>query len=436
MTRLLVGTSIRGRVVRIALLWALLVLVAATAGLNAIGRLPAPLADLAEEYALVGAALSFSGPVATALGILLTGCSLVVLGGINRSLAHITATLRMMALGRLDAPVSVPDVTELGQLAMFANELADDLRETKLRLGGALTQHSDNEARIGEAYAKLDEREIRFRTLVQHGSDLILILGAQGEIRYASESASRICGRAPQDLLLTDVNAIVHPDDAQLLHEAITSSLESSGLSTNVDVRVRHLDGTWQHLACVIRNLTDQPTIGGLVLNGRDVTERKILEDELARQAFYDGLTGLANRALLMDRLRHMLASADRVGNPGSAIFLDIDRFKVVNDSLGHDAGDQLLVAIGERLISVGRLGDTVARLGGDEFVVLLENSDEEDARVVAERIIRVFEKDVQIDGRAVFVTLSAGVAVTTSPYLTPEDLLRNADVGSTKRRR
>ena len=132
-------------------------------------------------------------------------------------------------------------------------------------------------------------------------------------------------------------------------------------------------DGSWRYLEAIGSNLLDHPTIAGIVVNSRDVTERKAFEDQLARQAFFDPLTGLPNRVLFMYSIEHALAGARRNNIGVAVMFLDLDGFKGVNDTLGHLVGDQLLIAFGQRLRSCVRPGDTVARLGGDEFTILLE---------------------------------------------------------------
>ncbi len=160
-----------------------------------------------------------------------------------------------------------------------------------------------------------------------------------------------------------------------------------------------------------------------------DVTERKVLEKQLRHQAFHDPLTGLPNRALFMDRLQHALARAKRREDSFAVLFLDLDRFKSINDSLGHEVGDELLVAVAERLQACLRPGDTAARLGGDEFLVLLEDiANASDATQIAERIAWELQLPFAVGGREVFTTPSIGIALSTSGQNRTEDLLRDAD--------
>ena len=191
-----------------------------------------------------------------------------------------------------------------------------------------------------------------------------------------------------------------------------------------------HADGQWRTVDVVITNLLDEPDVGAIVLNGRDVTERHALEQELNHQAFHDTLTGLANRALFLDRLSHAMDRGDRGADPVAVLFLDLDDFKTVNDSFGHPAGDQLLVAVAERIRSATRPGDTVARFGGDEFAVLVESGTmPEAAEAVAERITEALAPTFRVQTNDVAMRASIGIALGQRPQETPDDLLRDADL-------
>ncbi|HKP51684.1 MAG TPA: EAL domain-containing protein [Chloroflexia bacterium] len=169
--------------------------------------------------------------------------------------------------------------------------------------------------------------------------------------------------------------------------------------------------------------------VGGLAIIC-DITERRNLQEQLSHKAFHDDLTGLSNRALFMDRLMHALARSSRREDSVAVLFLDLDDFKVINDSLGHKSGDQLLIEMGERLKRCVRTDDTVARLGGDEFTVLLEDiPDLNTAVITAERIAEQLQLPFNLEGHEVFVTTSLGIAISASGSREPEDLLRNADV-------
>jgi diguanylate cyclase (GGDEF)-like protein len=191
-----------------------------------------------------------------------------------------------------------------------------------------------------------------------------------------------------------------------------------------------HLDGQWRIVNVVMTNLFDEPDVGAIVLNSRDVTERHALEQELNHQAFHDTLTGLANRALFFDRLSHAMDRSARENNSVAVLFLDLDDFKTVNDSFGHPAGDQLLVEVAKRIRSATRPGDTVARFGGDEFAVLVEAGFMPvAAQEVAERIIDALNPTFRVLTNDVAMRPSIGIAIADRPLETPDDLLRDADL-------
>jgi len=194
--------------------------------------------------------------------------------------------------------------------------------------------------------------------------------------------------------------------------------------------RVRHRDGTWRQFEVVNASLLDHDAVRGVVATLRDVTERRALERELEHQAFHDRLTGLANRALFRDRLEHALARRNRNQHPVAVLLLDLDDFKVVNDSLGHAVGDRLLVMVADRLRGRLRASDTTARLGGDEFAVLLdEPAAADEATRVAERLIEALAAPYQLDGRELFGRASIGVALAARTGQPPDELLRDADM-------
>jgi diguanylate cyclase (GGDEF)-like protein len=190
-----------------------------------------------------------------------------------------------------------------------------------------------------------------------------------------------------------------------------------------------HQDGTWRDFEMACTNLTADPTVAGLVLNGRDISERKALEEQLTHQAFHDPLTGLANRALFEDRVNQALTRGERRGTELAVLFLDLDDFKTVNDSLGHHAGDRLLSATAERLHTALRSSDTVARLGGDEFAVLLEEVGDTDVERTAERVVQALREPFEIEGQSIFITASTGIALTSAGPTTTSELLRGADM-------
>lgn len=280
-----------------------------------------------------------------------------------------------------------------------------------------------------QAEAALRQSEDRFRSLVQNSSDLMTILGTDGVVLWHSPSVERVLGYPLDALNGTSLYDLAHPEDAPRLAASFALCAADPSARATVDFRCRHRDGSWRYLEAIGSNLLNHPTVGGIVVNSRDVTERKAFEDQLARQAFFDPLTGLPNRVLFMYSIEHAMAGARRNKLGVAVMFLDLDGFKWVNDSLGHLVGDQLLIAFGQRLKSCVRPGDTVARLGGDEVTVLLEDIPHVgEAERVARRILERLRTPFHFEGRDLYVGTSIGIAFGTLGEVQPPDLLRFAD--------
>ncbi|MDQ1478846.1 MAG: hypothetical protein QOE62_4075, partial [Actinomycetota bacterium] len=467
----------------------------------------------------------------------------------------------------------------------LSNQLDDPV------IGGVVVNvHDITERR--EAAASVAAAEARFRTLVQHAADGIIILDLDARCQYVSPSYERLTGQSEADLLGNFVRQHVHPDDTEKVGRAWTRMLEQPDETTHALVRVRHADDRWHWQEASISNRLADPTIAGIILNVRDVSERKALDDLLAEEshilemiawgerletvldrvatltgvyaearyclirllegdalrlvaapglpaeawevvenltidsplasgraakdrgetfvdyagtgpdteaipdvavalgirstwavpielpnrvavagtltllfdtddvdrdrirallervvslaavaieqarareeleyrAYHDALTGLPNRALLNDRLTHALQRSERDGTAVVVLFLDLDRFKLVNDSLGHDAGDRLLSQVAQRMLEGLRASDTVARLGGDEFVVVVEDiKDDLEIHAAAERVAAILEAPFEVDTQTLFVSASIGVSVAHAGADAAE-LLREAD--------
>ncbi|MBI2708119.1 MAG: EAL domain-containing protein [Actinobacteria bacterium] len=403
-----------------------------------------------------------------------------------------------------------------------------------------------------EAIEGLDASERRFRKLVQNGSDLILVVDDQACIRWISPAVTRVLGLDPEEITGRLTTEFLHPDDVAAVLDSLEAQTEGGRPTATAVGRVRAADGTWRTLGMLATDLSDDPDVGGILINARDITDdiaaqarslrlssiveaandligiydirsrrvalnaaareflglpddaeqtlealmerlppnftahwrneiapalqqsgswsgemsglnrtgepvalswsitahgadisepdaisfiardirdRKALEHRLEHQATHDPLTGLPNRTLVLDRLRVALARTLRRGGEVAVLFADLDDFKVVNDSLGHEMGDRLLEVLASRLVSAVRPGDTVGRFGGDEFVVVCEDVDgHESASLVAERLAETLTQPVGLDGTEVVVSASVGIALASQASTTAEDLLRDAD--------
>jgi len=294
---------------------------------------------------------------------------------------------------------------------------------------GEMMAWVSHQLRVAQATFLQRRVEERFRSLVQNASDVLLVLDNAGVIRYGSPALERVLGYRVKDRIGRSALENVHPDEVGWVASVLKEVLESPGAEKTIELRVRDAQDVIHVMEATGKNLLDDPNVEGLLVTLRDVTERKALEEQLKHQAFHDPLTGLANRVLFIDRVEHALARSARTPHSLAVLFLDIDDFKTVNDSLGHGAGDQLLVVVAQRLRSVLREGDTAARLGGDEFAILLEDADEEAPTQVAERILTALRRPAAVQHRELSTRASIGVALRASPKQSAEELLRNADI-------
>ena len=280
--------------------------------------------------------------------------------------------------------------------------------------------------------------EARFQALVQHSSDVITILDARGVIQYVSPSVATVLGHDPLRLVGSRLSDLLHPDDVESAAQFLADLAHSAGpraTPTHVaapfkrEWRIAHANGDWMSVDNVGTNLLREPVVEGLVLNTRDITEQSVIKQQYMHQAFHDPLTDLANRSLFLYQVGHALARSVRHKQAVTVLFLDLDNFKTVNDSLGHAAGDRLLVEAARRLGSCVRDSDLIARLGGDEFAMLLEDADGvDDVLIVTERIAAALSRPFKLGGKEVFVSASIGIA-RTSRGETSDELVRNADV-------
>ena len=263
--------------------------------------------------------------------------------------------------------------------------------------------------------------------LVQNASDLILIVTPEGTIRDATGAFSEVLGERPEAWSGRALVELVHPHDCVLLNGLMTGALAGGpGATERVGWRMRHAEGRWIDVEVVATNLTHEEHVHGLLLSCRDISASKAFEEQLRHRAFHDPLTQLPNRALLLDRIEQALARERRTI---ALLFVDLDDFKVVNDTLGHAAGDALLTAVAARLRGCLRSADTAARLGGDEFALLLEEVvDPAEGERVAARVLDTMRRPFSLHGEPVHVNVSVGLVVAAAGTLGVDELLRRAD--------
>ncbi|GAA0280289.1 sensor domain-containing diguanylate cyclase [Cryptosporangium japonicum] len=290
-----------------------------------------------------------------------------------------------------------------------------------IRMFGNAVRHQES------ARAALGVSESRFRAVVQDGFDVVTFSDADGAVRYVSPNAERLLGYAPADLLGYGLLNLVHRDDRGVLYELNTRVRARPDAEYSVEVRVRRADGVWRWHEFVVRNSLAHPDIEALVGHQRDVHDRRTAQDRIAYAATHDALTGLVNASAYLLALEESLADGARGGYPVGVLFLDLDGFKAVNDTLGHAAGDEKLRLVSAALRQCCRERDVVGRMGGDEFVVVLNGvAGRAEAERLAATIIARIAADQGDDVPA--VGCSIGVAVAEPGAVDARALLRRAD--------
>lgn len=298
--------------------------------------------------------------------------------------------------------------------------------------------------RIYAVERDLKRREELFQIMAENAADMIALVDVKGRRLYNSPAYKKILGYSPAELSETSAFEQIHPDDRFKVLEAARDARQT-GVGKKMEYRIRHKNGSWkvlESLASTVRN--DKGEVEKLVIVNRDVTARNQAEEQLEHNSFHDALTGLPNRRLFLDRLGLSFIRTQRKPESHYAVlFVDIDGFKVFNDTMGAGAGDQVIVEMGRRMAAALREEDTVARpqivgghidavlsrLGGDEFTVLLDGiADPSDAMRIANRVQVAVAIPILIEGRAVCVSASVGIALSTTPHRNAGDLLQDAD--------
>jgi len=359
----------------------------------------------------------------------------IILADYHQPQFNASRALEHLREHELDIPfVVVTGVFEEKALECLQRGATDYLLKDRLGRLGSAVAHALEQKQLRDArrraHASLRESEERFRSLVQNVSDVISVLEADGTIRYISPSVQQLLSYLPTELVGTSGWGIVHPGDLARVQADIERTLTRLGAAERIEFRARHRDGSIRFVEANATNLLDDPSVRGIILTSRDITERKRFEEQLAQQAYSDELTGLPNRRLFMERLSRALAHVSGPSRHVTVMLLDLDRFKVINDTLGHSVGDQLLSSVGDRLSDALQGHGLVARFGGDEFAVLLDGlPDRSHALSSACGIAEAFKRVFTLPAHEVFTTTSIGIALGKPGSITPGEMLRDADI-------
>jgi diguanylate cyclase (GGDEF)-like protein/PAS domain S-box-containing protein len=292
-------------------------------------------------------------------------------------------------------------------------------------------QATEKAAAPAAPFVAADEGAQLFLGAFEHAAIGMALVSPKGQWLRANRSLCCMLGYSEEELIAKGFQGVVHPEDLGQALAHVKDLLRGSAATYQSEKRFLNRLGEDVWVLWSVAPLRDPDTDEvRLIFQAQDITDRKLSEGRLLHNAFHDALTGLPNRALFIDHVKLTIArSRRREGHLFAVLFLDLDRFKVINDSLGHMVGDQLLVGIARRLETCLRESDTVARVGGDEFTILLEDIvDEAEAVAIAERIQQELSQPFSLDGREVFTTASIGIAPSSTGYEDPEEILRDAD--------
>ncbi len=334
---------------------------------------------------------------------------------------------RSITQGDLGHTIDDTDKTEFGELASHFNAMSVALQKNYTELVREIKERKQTEEALRES-------EERYALAARGANDGLWDWNIRNNTVYYSFRWKSMLGfeEGEEWNNLQEWLQRVHPEDRDEVEAKLSAHISSKSPQFECEYRIRHKDGSYRWM--LNRGLAVREESGQayrMAGSQTDITDRKKAEAQLLYDAFHDALTGLPNRALFMDRLEHVIASAKR--HPSylyGVLFMDLDRFKVINDSLGHGIGDRLLVEVGQRLKACLRPGDTVARLGGDEFAILLEGiADAADAEEITRRIEEVLSPHYAIQGHEIFTTQSIGLALRSDRYEWPEQILRDADI-------
>jgi diguanylate cyclase (GGDEF)-like protein/PAS domain S-box-containing protein len=277
--------------------------------------------------------------------------------------------------------------------------------------------------------AALRQSEERHRALIRNASDIVAILDPDGIFIYEGSSALKVLGYRTEELVGRPLIGLVRPEQVAETQRLLQSILSEGGAQVAFELEARHRDGTWRNFEVVGKNLTEEPAIGGIVVNLRDITERKRLMAALEKLSETDCLTGALNRRGFLRLAEREFDRIRRAGRPLSIIMIDIDHFKQVNDSYGHAAGDLVLATVAEQCRTHIRKSDLLARFGGEEFIVMMSDGTPDEAHGIVERLRRAIHvaRLSTIKGE-VSVTASFGIACIDASAVDLETAIRLSD--------
>lgn len=274
-----------------------------------------------------------------------------------------------------------------------------------------------------------DLRDQRLRSLTRYSTDAMVVVDERNVATFVGPTYEAMLGYSQQERLGQCGFDFVHEDDLARYGQVFSRVLEKPQRAEHVEARFRHKNGEWRWVDLTLTNLMDEDEVKGIVINGRDITDRKVVEAELFRQVMYDSLTGLPNRRMLENYITHSSDKPVVAGAEMAVLFLDLDKFKDVNDSLGHEAGDDLLIEVATRLRSLVRIDDTISRVGGDDFMVIVPgNNVQKKALSVAHRIHQALKRPVPLRDTEIYMSVSIGIAISPIPVIDPERLIADAD--------